>query len=134
MSFGFYSDAGLTVPISSIRYYSTQIGDKVVYLGDPSAGRQLTDASNPGVTVMEVEVEDSASGSGLSTSAIKLASTSVGLGSAVAGEPLSIGHTVLSGPSNAVAIYIRFDTTGGVVGTDYTDLDLVVNNTIESDV
>lgn len=134
MSFGFFADAGLTVPLSSLRHYSTQVGDRLVYFGSADADRQLQDAANPGVANVQVTVADSASGSGLAASAIKLASTSGGLTSATGGAALSLGATVTSGVANAKPVHIRIDTTGGTVPDEYLDVSLAVAGVIESDV
>lgn len=132
MSFGFFADAGLTIPLSvDLRHFSTQ-GDRLIYFGSPDAGQQLQDSTNPGVTALQVSIADSASGSGLASASIKLASTSGGLDTAIGGAALDLGHTVLSGAGNAKPIHMRFDTSAGTVGTDYTDLGLAVNNVIES--
>ncbi len=132
MSFGFFADAGLTIPLSvDLRHFSTQ-GDRLIYFGSPDAGRQLQDSTAPGVTALQVSIADSASGSGLASESIKLASTSGGLDTAIGGAALGLGNTVLSGASNAKPIHMRFDTSSGTVGTDYTDLGLAVLNTIES--
>lgn len=132
MSFGFFADAGLTIPFTgSLRHFSTQ-GDRLIYFGNPDAGQQLQDSTNPGVTNVQVSVTDSASGSGLAAASIKLAATSGGLTSATGGAALSLGHTVLGGAGNAKPIHMRFDTSAGTVGTDYTDLGLTVANVIES--
>lgn len=132
MSFGFFADAGLTIPFTgSLRHFSTQ-GDRLVYFGSPASGQQLQDSTNPGVTALQVSIADSASGSGLASASIKLASTSGGLDTAIGGAALDLGHTVLSGAGNAKPIHMRFDTSAGTVGTDYTDLGLAVNNVIES--
>lgn len=132
MSFGFFADAGLTIPFAgSLRHFSTQ-GDRLIYFGSPLTGRQLQDSSNPGVTNVQVSIADSATGSGLAATSIKLSATAGGLATATGGAALSLGHTVLSGAGNAKPIHMRFDTSAGTVGTDYTDLGLAVNNVIES--
>ncbi len=131
MSFGFFSDAGLTVPITTLRHFSTQ-ADRLVYFGSATAGQQLQDDAAPGVDNVMVSVADSAGGSGLTASSIKLASTNGGLTAATGGASLSLGPTVLAGSGNAKPIHIRFDTSSGVTGTDYTDLSLAVAGVIES--
>jgi len=132
MSFGFFADAGLTIPFAgSLRHFSTQ-GDRLIYFGSPSSGQQLQDSTAPGSANVQVSITDSAGGSGLAAASIKLAGTSGGLTSATGGAALSLGHTVLSGAGNAKPIHMRFDTSAGTVGTDYTDLGLAVLNTIES--
>jgi len=45
----------------------------VFYIGTPTSGNQLQDASNPGVDSIEVSIVDSASGSGVEDTNIKLA-------------------------------------------------------------
>lgn len=132
MSFGFFADAGLTIPFTgSLRHFSTQ-GDRLIYFGSPDADKQLQDSTSPGVTNVQVTITDSAGGSGLAAASIKLAATSGGLTSATGGAALSLGHTVLSGAGNAKPVHMRFDTSAGTVGTDYTDLGLSVPNVIES--
>lgn len=131
MSFGFYSDAGLTVPVTTLRHFSTQ-GDRVIYFGDPGTGRQLQDAAAPGVDNVLVTVVDSAGGSGLAATSVKLASTNGGLTAATGGAALSLGHTILSGSANAKPVHLRFDTSAGTTGTDYTDLSLAIPDVIDT--
>lgn len=132
MSFGFFADAGLTIPFTAgLRHFSTQ-GDRLIYFGSAETGKQLQNSTSPGSAQVQVVITDSASGSGLAASSIKLASTSGGLTSATGGAALALGTTVLSGAGNAKPIHIRFDTSGGTVGTDYTDLGLAVNDVIEA--
>ncbi|MCQ9378794.1 hypothetical protein [Methyloversatilis sp. XJ19-49] len=134
MTFGFFADAGLSIPLgASTRHLSTQ-GDRLIYFGSPAAGKQLQDATNPGVTNLQIVVTDSAGGSGLAAAAIKLAATNGGLAGATGGTALAIGHTVLSGAGNAKPVHIRIDASAGTVGTTYTDLGLDVPNTAETDV
>jgi hypothetical protein len=110
MSFGFFADAGLTIPFTvEARHFSTQ-GDRLIYFGSPASGQQLQDSTNPGVTNVQVTITDSDGGAGLAAASIKLASTS----------------------GNAKPVHMRFDTSAGTVGTDYTDLGLAVTNVIES--
>ncbi len=122
MSFDLYADAGLTV-LFDLEHVSTQ-GDRLVYFGDPVPGRQLRDAAAPGVEDVLLAIVDSASGSGLAASSVKLASTNGGLTGATGGAALSLGHTILSGAGNAKPVHIRFDTSAGTVGQEYTDLGL----------
>lgn len=131
MSFGFFTDAGLTVPITTFRHFSTQ-ADRLVWFGSAAAGQQLQDDAAPGVDNVLVSVVDSAGGSGLAASSVKLAAANGDLTAATGGAALSLGHTVLSGGANAKPVHIRFDTSAGVTGTDYTDLSLAVAGVIES--
>jgi len=131
MSFGFFTDAGLTVPITTFRHFSTQ-ADRLVWFGSAVAGQQLQDDTAPGVDNVLVSIVDSAGGSGLAASSVRLAATNGDLTAATGGAALSLGHTVLSGGANAKPVHIRFDTSAGVTGTDYTDLSLAVAGVIES--
>lgn len=134
MSFGFYSDAGLTVPIATLRHYSTQVGDRLVYFGSPNAAKKLVDATSPEVANLNVSIIDDDTGAGLPASAYKLALTSGGLSSAVGGAALSLGTVVMGGVGGAKPVHIRISTTAGVTGEDYTDIGLEVQNTAEADV
>lgn len=130
-TFGLFSDAGLTVPVATLRHYSTQ-GDRLFYFGSPAAGKKLEDSASPGVADVLLSINDSAIGTGFAATSVKLASTSGGLSTAVAGDPLVLGTTVLSGVANALPVHMRFDTTGGTVGDTYTDVALRLVSVIES--
>ena len=124
-TFGFFSDAGLTVPVATLRHYNTQ-GDRLLYFGSPAVGQQLQDNAAPGSTNVQVTLADSAGGTGLATSAVKLAATNGGLAGATGGAALSLGATVLSGTANAKPVHIRINTTGLADG-EYVDVSLNVN-------
>jgi hypothetical protein len=133
----FYDDAGLTTVNTSIGATQADDGtspavDRVVYLGSTASGKRFQAASNPGTDQIVVSIADSAVGSGLAATAVKLATSSGGLNTAVAGDPLSIGTEVLSGSANKVAIHVRIDTPAVAAGT-YTDLSLTTNTLIEID-
>lgn len=132
-TFGFFADAGLTTPVTSLRHYSTALGDRLVYFGSPATGKTLQDAEAPGVDPVMVSVVDAATGAGLPASAIKLAATSGGLAGATPGAALSLGVLVASGAANAKTVHVRFDTSAGTVPNDYTDLSLAVQSVIEAD-
>ncbi len=132
-TFGFFSDAGLTTPVTSLRKYSTELGDKLVYFGSPATGKTLQDAEAPGTDLVLVSVVDAAGGTGLPASAVKLAATSGGLATATPGAALSLGVLVASGTANAKPVHVRIDTSGGTVPNEYTDLSLQVQSVIEAD-
>ncbi|MCK9550249.1 hypothetical protein [Aquamicrobium sp.] len=134
MSFGFYSDAGLTVPFTeNIRHISTQ-GDRLLYYGDPVEGRMLQDASAPGSANIMLSVFDSAAGSGAAASWVKLASTSGGLTGATPGAALSLGATILSGVASAKPVHMRIDASEGEEGDRFTDLRLRLSNVVNIEV
>lgn len=132
-TFGFFVDAGLTVPLSSLRHYSTQTGDWLCYYGSPATGKILQDAANPGTGQVRVTIDDSAPGSGLPATAIKLASTSGGLSTATPGAALNLGTLVTSGVANARPVHLRIDTSAGTVPLEYLDLAFEAADVIESD-
>ena len=133
MPFGFYKDAGLSVPISTdYRHFSTQ-GDRVLYFGNPASGFQLMDSADPGVATMQISVTDAnGPGTDFSVGNVVISSTSGGLDSATPGDPLDIGAVLLSGSANAIAIYIRFLDLNLADNGDYTDLGLAISDVIES--
>lgn len=136
MSFGFFADAGLTTPLADLAVTQVVGGspaDRLVYLGSATAGKKLQASSNPGVDQVQVSVTDGSPGSGLATTAVKLALSSAGLTSATGGAALDVGATILSGTSGAVPVFIRIDTGAGAPQV-FTDLSLAVIDVVESDV
>ncbi|MDV7391110.1 hypothetical protein RZS08_07150 [Arthrospira platensis SPKY1] len=74
---------------------------------------------------------DAAPGSGIETSAIRLALSSAGLASATPGAALSVGATLNSGPAGAVVVYVR--TARGSLGVgSYSGLSLATNSVVEA--
>jgi hypothetical protein len=135
-SFGFFADAGLTTPATSLAAVQAADGsadavDSVVYFGSMASGKKAQATSDPGVDPVYVSIADSATGAGLAATAVKLAASSGGLGAAIAGNPLSLGAQVLSGSANAVAVHVRIKTPAVAVG-NYTDLSLVTPDLTES--
>lgn len=135
VSLAFYNDPGLTSPLTSLSVAQASDGnspavDRVVYVGSTVAGKKFQVAANPGVDPVIVSPSDSATGSGVQTSHIKLALSQAGLNTATAGAGVSLGTQVLSGAANSVAVYVRVDTPALAVGT-YTDVSLVTPTLIE---
>lgn len=133
MSFAFYTDAALTTLLSSAITFVQDMNspvpfDRVVWLGDPNSTKTLFDAADPGGAQIVVSVSDAASGSGIPASAIKLALTSGGLDSAVAGASLALGTSIAGGVAGAKAIHIRaaWSSVAGV----FDDLSLVTSEVI----
>jgi|WetSurSiteA1Bulk_404760.scaffolds.fasta_scaffold21253_2 hypothetical protein len=110
-TFKFYSDINLTTAITG----NVAIGEgsvvNVFYLGSTDSTKKLQDSTNPGVTPMEVSIVDANPGSGPTTAWVKLALSSGGLSSAVAGDPLVIGTTVLGGNANCLPIWVQIDNS-----------------------
>lgn len=132
MAFGFYSDSALTTPVTSLVFMQASAdpvaADRVIYLGNPSAGT-LQAASDPGVDQIVVSVVDSTPSGGQPSSAIRLALSSGGLDSATPGASLNVGATISGLSANAVAIHIRALDSTGVVGV-YNDLSLATNEVL----
>lgn len=130
-----YSDAALTTPVddttglaaSAITGNST---DGVFYVGVADTAAKLQAQSDPGIDQITVDIVDSNIVSGAADTEIKLALSSAGLDSAVAGATLSIGATINGGQANAVAVHWRWTNAAG--SGDYTDLSLDLPAIVES--
>jgi hypothetical protein len=141
ISFTFYHDAALTEPITALNpLTATQdtagvlaAVDKTIYLGSTLTGNKIQAASDPGVDAIVVSVVDADGATGSPATEFKLALSSGGLAAAVAGDPLSLSHTINSGVANAVPIYTRRDSAIVVAGS-YTDLTLETNTVLETPV
>lgn len=136
MSFNWYADAGLTVPLTRgdfVRGATPADVNRLFYFGSPATGKKLQAVSDPGVDALEVSIVDASGGSGVAAAEVKIASTFAGLAGATGGAPLGIGPTVLSGPSNAVPVFVRISSALSTVG-NYDDITLRVADWVESDV
>jgi hypothetical protein len=65
------------------------------------------------------------------TTEVKLALTEVGLDSAVAGDSLDVGLTLLSGSANAIEFWMRVEDATGELSTE-TELYVQTNTTQET--
>jgi hypothetical protein len=129
-TFKFYYDVDLSTPVTG----NVQIGEgsttTVFYLGSTDESKKLQDATNPGVSNIEVSVVDATPGSGPEDTWVKLALTSGGLSGAVPGDPLSLGNTILGGVASAVAVYVGITNTLSGASSS-TDLSLQVSGVKE---
>jgi len=138
-SLGFYSDAGLLTPfagplsVTQKADGSTGPVDNLLYLGSTVAGRKFQADSNPGIDTILVSIGDLTPAVGHLPAEVKLATTLLGLDSAVAGAALNLGTEILSEVANAQEIYIRVDDATMVVGTEI-DLFFNTNLLVELDV
>jgi len=131
----FYSDASLTTPVTNLTINQLADGttgdvDKLVYLGDPVGGSTYQANSDPGNDPITVNIVDAFPAQDVEASNIKLALTSGGLGSAVAGDPLSLGVTLTSGVGNLVEVYIRSDTP--ILAASNSDITIETNELIQT--
>ncbi len=130
MAFGFFADPGLTTVLQKLSFVQAADGngaaaDAVAYFGSPIDGYKVEATSDPGVDPVFVDVSDSAPGSGVEPSAVRLALSSVDLATSVAGNPVTLGLSVLSGVANAVPVHVRISTPALAVGR-YVDLSLIL--------
>jgi hypothetical protein len=127
-----YDDAALTtaatVPLAFAQDTLGAISphQRRFYLGQATAGYRFRANSDPGVDSIELSIVDAVPASGQPATAIKLATTQAGLTGAVAGDPLDLGATLLSGSANAVQVWVQFDDATATVATD-TDVSLAMN-------
>ncbi len=88
------------------------------WIGSTDASIRFRALSNPGIDQVQLQIVDSASGSGQPASAIKLATTQAGLATAIGGATLDLGVEILSGVANALPVWVQFTDATGVVATD----------------
>lgn len=132
-TWGFYEDAGLTVPQTLGATVVDGAGptDRIIYFGSPSAGKTLQAKSDPGTDQITVGPADADAGTGAPATAIKLALSAGGLDSATAGAAINVGATLSSGAANRVTLYVR-TTQGALAVGSYADLSLTTNSVAES--
>lgn len=129
-SFGFFTDAGLTTPLSGTLDFAQAIDGStgpqqaILYFGSAAAGRVLRAAANPGVDPIMINIVDAASGTGSPAADVRLALDPTFAGRA-GGDPLSLGVQVSSGAPAAVPVYVEVLDSTGVIGIN-TDLSLVM--------
>jgi len=138
-SFAFYHDSALTQiidgasPLTATHDTANLLPpvDTVIYLGSTNAANKAQADSNPGVDPIVVSVVDADPATGSPATEFKLALTSGGLDTAVAGDPLTLSTVINGGAANAVPIYTRRTSAIGVAGS-YTDLSLQTNTLLET--
>lgn len=128
-SFMFYTDVGLTTPLSGTLDFAQSVdgstGAQVatLYFGSTAAGRTLRAASNPGVDALVLAVVDGATG-GSPAGDVKLSLEPTFAGR-TGGASLGLGVQINSGVANAVPIYVRVQDSTSTIGVN-TDLSLVM--------
>lgn len=133
-----YNDSALSSVLTTLSALQRTDGatgpvDAVIYIGSTAVGKKFQAASNPGVDNIVLSVTDTdGAGTGQAATAVKLASSAAGLDTAVAGDPLTLGLSILSGAANAVEVHVRIEATNLTAGT-YTDLSLDTNALVETD-
>jgi hypothetical protein len=120
--FGFFSDAGLTLPLLADLVFDSQANgstgaiDQVVYFGSANAEATAQAASDPGVDPIEVSITDLDGGDAEPATSRTIALTQGGLSSAVPGDPLTLGTDLAGGTANAVEIWLRFTAADLTLG------------------
>ncbi len=133
--FDFYADTGLTAlatPRIVQKADELPVTDKdgVIYLGSTDDNAILQAESDPGVDSLFVEVLDSSPGTGPAATSVKLALSSGGLTTAVAGDPLELPATIEGGLANVVAIHYRV-LPQTLADGEYDDLTFSISGAIE---
>lgn len=135
VSLRFYSDSGLTTPLTRIDATQSTDGnagavDRAVYLGSTIASVKFQSQSSPGTGQISVSISDSQTGLQIPASTIRLALTANGLNSATPGAAIDVGTEISSGSANAKTLYVRFDAAAIAAGI-YDNLSLTTNSVIE---
>ncbi len=133
MTWKLYADAGLTVDLTAGWDVAQPLAggavDVQAWFGSTAAGLTLQAASAPGFDPITLAPVDAASGSGIETSMVRLATSAGGLDSATPGAPLTIGVTLSSGVENAVPVWLRVDA-GALAAGLYADMSLQLVETV----
>lgn len=135
-TFQLYADAGLTtpwLPADRIGPVTAPPEDFVIYFGSTNALNKVEAVSAPGTDPILVNIVDSAPGSNLEASDIKLATTNAGLTAATPGAALNLGPVINGGVGNAVEIHLRIDFAAGGAVTDETVI-IETNDLVESNI
>ncbi len=128
----FFADAGMTTQLASLAQQLPDTGgstETVVYFGSSASGKTLQAAGNAGTDPITITPADSAGGSGLAASSLRLALSYAGLASATPGAGVAVGSTLASGAP--VAVYVRLTLGATAIGS-YSDLSLTTNSVIEA--
>lgn len=139
ITFAFFHDSALTQQIdASNKLTATQdaaggLGpvDKIIYFGSTNSANKVQVVADPGITPITVIVSDADAGTGAPAIEVKLALSSGGLDSAVAGAALELSHTINGGVLNAVPIHVRRTSALATTGV-YTDITLAAQELQES--
>lgn len=89
-------------------------------VGTSNAAAALQASSDPGVDPITLSIIDSAPGSGVEVVHIRLALSEALLASAVPGDPVNLGDTILGGVNNAVKVFYDWQWQNGVLLPDGT--------------
>ncbi len=139
ISLDYHTDAALTTPLPGNLIIQQAIDgstgpvQSVLFLGSNALARKFQTEVSPGVGTILLTIVDATPAVGHLPSEIKLATTQVGLASAVPGDPLDLGTTLFSEVVNAQEVWIEVDDPNLILGTE-VDLSVNTNSLIELDV
>ena len=123
-SLDLYLDAALTTPAAVPLVFQQDDQGSIAphqrqfFVGSNDAGALFEALSAPGVDPITLSITDDAPGSGQAAGDIKLASTQAGLTTATPGAALGLGTSISAGPAGAQEVWVQWDDTTGVQGTD----------------
>lgn len=133
MAFQFYTDAALTSPqvgnliAAQKSDGSTGMVPFQLWLGDDDPAWKYQTDINPGTDDIQIDVVDSALGTGNPATDVKIAVDQPGLDGATPGAPLIIGPQIVGGSVNAQQVWIGVEDSTSVVGTS-TELSCRTND------
>ncbi len=131
MSIGFFLDSGLSQPAARLVVAAATDGsgysDHLRYLGHTTSSREYVAASDPGVDEITVSIDDSAGGTSLLPSAIRLAVVQEDLGTATPGAALDAGTLIPGYDPYPVWIRVDIPETPAAI---YDNLSLITNDLI----
>jgi len=122
ISLGFFSDAALTVPVTTLTFIHA-IDDSLpfvkqrVFLGSPNVASTFQAASNPGVDDIEVSLTDPNVPDGFNIAHVKVAASSLALDTAIPGDPFVVGTQINGGAGNGVEVWFQVIDTNLSQGT-----------------
>src|SRR5512139_141941 len=104
-TWAFYSDSALTSTVTGLNVTADPTTFHI-YFGSTTSGRKLTAQTGATGQIYCIPT-DSATGSGHSKTAIKLATTSGGLSTASGGANLALGTSIVGGIASAESIWVQ---------------------------
>ena len=139
ITFTFFHDSALTQEVTSgnpVSVVQDTTGGQTItpvqlWFGSTASGFKVQATSNPGTDPITITPTDAAPGTGQSTAAVRIATSSGGCAGATPGAALSVGTTITSGVGNAFPFWVLPDDETSVVGV-YTELSLDTNGLTES--
>jgi hypothetical protein len=119
-TFGFFSDAALTIPVSIIPFQATPgvtvDVDTSFFFGSLAVGKRAFNRVNP-ANQLTITFEDLNLAAGVNATDFVVANSLIGLDTSIV-QSLDLGLEILSGDANAVQIFVRYTSLFGFTGKD----------------